>query len=65
MRRPTVVPNFENAPLPELEVAMKSAPKHHLGLRIRAIWSLGRGIDRDTVALFCNVAPACAGQESR
>ena len=36
---------------------MKCAPKAHVALRIRAVWSLGKGIDRETVALFCSMKP--------
>jgi len=53
--RPAIEPNFENASLKELEVAMKCAPQQPGALRIRAIWAMGRGIGRPEVALFCNV----------
>jgi transposase len=53
--RPVTEPNFENASLDELEVAMKCAPHQPGALRIRAIWAMGKGIGRPEVALFCNV----------
>lgn len=53
--RQLVEPNFENASLEELEVAMKCAPTQPVALRIRAIWAIGSGVDRESVAIFCNV----------
>lgn len=55
MGRPVIEPNFENASLDELEVAMKCAPHQAGALRIRAIWAMGKGMGRPEVALFCNV----------
>ena len=34
---------------------MKCSPCRRSALRMRGIWSLGRGVDRVSVALFCNV----------
>ena len=53
--RPSTEPNFENASLDELKVAMKCAPHQPGALRIRAIWAMGKGMGRPEVALFCNV----------
>jgi transposase len=53
--RPSIEPNFENASLEELEVAMKCAPHQPGSLRIRGIWAIGKGMGRAEVALFCNV----------
>jgi transposase len=55
MGRGVIEPNFENATLEELEVAMKCAPTQQDSLRIRAIWSIGRGLDKKSTALFCNI----------
>lgn len=55
MGRPAIEPNFENASLEELAVAMKCAPHRAGALRIRGIWAMGRGMGRAEVALFCNV----------
>ena len=55
MGRALIQPNFENASLPELEVAMKCAPHQPGALRIRGIWAMGKGMGRPEVALFCNV----------
>ena len=52
---PSTEPNFENASLDELEVAMKCAPHQPGALRIRAIWAMGKGMGRPEVTLFCNV----------
>lgn len=46
---------MENATLTEIEVAMKCAPNQPSHLRLRAIWSLARGMNRSDVAMFCNV----------
>jgi len=56
--RATIEPNFENATLEELEVAMKCAPTQQASLRMRALWSLGRGMGKPATALFCNVSHA-------
>lgn len=53
--RSLTVPNFENASLEELAVAMGCTPSRQDALRIRGIWALGKGMSREMVALFCNV----------
>jgi transposase len=53
--RAVIEPNFENASLEELEVAMSCAPHRPGALRIRGIWAMGKGMGRPEVALFCNV----------
>jgi putative transposase len=53
--RAVTEPNFENASLDELEVAMKCAPHQPGALSIWAIWAIGKGIGRPEVDLFCNV----------
>lgn len=55
MPRGRTEPNYENASLEELEVAMKCAPHQPGALRIRGIWAMGKGMGRAEVALFCNV----------
>ena len=55
MGRPSIEPNFENASLEQVKVAMKCAPHEAGSLRLRAIWALGNGMGRCEVALFCNV----------
>lgn len=34
---------------------MKCAPTQHVALRIRSIWAMGNGVDRESAAVFCNV----------
>lgn len=55
MGRALIEPNYENASLDELAVAMKCSPHQPGALRIRSIWAIGQGIARPDVALFCNV----------
>jgi hypothetical protein len=47
--------NFENATLEELEVAMNCAPNHRSYLRLRTIWTLGRGFDKRKVSEILGV----------
>jgi transposase len=47
--------NFENATLEELEVAMNCAPNHRSYLRLRTLWTLGRGFDKKDVSEILGV----------
>jgi len=53
--RGEIEPTIENATLEELEVAMKCAPSHQSSLRMRAIWTLGRGFGKTEVIDFPGV----------
>lgn len=55
MARIAIEPNFENASLEELEVAVKCAPHRRGALRLRGIWAMGKGMAREEVAIFCGV----------
>ena len=55
MGRKRIEPNFENASMEELAFAMKCAPTQKASLRMRAIWSMGHGFDREQIAVFCTV----------
>jgi transposase len=48
--RGTIEPNFENATLEELEVAMKCARSKHSYLRMRTLWTLARGFEKKAVS---------------
>jgi transposase len=47
--------NFENASIEEIEVAMNCTPMMNSALRLRAMYGLYKGLDRESVLIFCNI----------